>query len=60
MSCPFTGPKLLCARPKIELHLVPLQKHLRLHKKFGPVNTIKLFWDKTYVPAKADFSNMRF
>ena len=39
MPCPITGPKMFCAgpifsaSPKIWLHLVPIQKLLRRHKK---------------------------
>ena len=33
MPCPFTGPKMFCAGPKLRLHFVSLQKLLCRHKK---------------------------
>ena len=32
MPCPFTGPKMFCAGPKIWLHIVTLHKLLCSHK----------------------------
>ena len=47
MPCPFTGPKMFCAGPKIWLHIVTLHKLLCWHKKQILLNANHLFvWHK--------------
>ena len=40
MPCPFTGPKMFCAGPKIYLHIVPVTKILCQTKRWFAISKI--------------------